>query len=71
MKKKYIIGIIKVEINFNVKDKNKLQEIKKLMIDSITAPKSYIREINRKELISMRETRKKHLSVMNPNPNII
>ena len=56
--KKYITGIVEGEIDEYVNDKNLLPEIKKLMINSFTTAQSFIREINGKESVSMRETRK-------------
>ena len=56
--KKYITGIVEAEINEYVKDKTKLEEIKAIMIKSFTTAQSFIRDINGKESVSMRETRK-------------
>ena len=56
--KKYITGIVEAEINDYIKNKNILDIIKKLMIDTFTTAQSYIKEKNGKESVSMRETRK-------------
>ncbi len=56
--KKYITGIVEAEINDYVNDKNILNEIKQLMIDTFTTAQSFIKERNGKESVSMRETRK-------------
>ena len=56
--KKYITGIVEAEINEYVKNKDKLNDIKQLMIDSFTTAQSFIKEKNGKESVSMRETRK-------------
>ena len=56
--KKYITGIVEAEVNDYVKDKNKLEEVKNLMVKSFTLAQSFIRDIQGKESVSMRETRK-------------
>ena len=56
--KKYITVIVEAEINDFVKDKSKLQEIKKLIISAFINAQSFIKEKNGKESVSMRETRK-------------
>ena len=56
--KKYITGIVEAEIDAYINDKSKLQEIKNLMITSFISAQSFIKEINGKESVSMRETRK-------------
>ena len=59
--KKYITGIVEAEIDVYVSDKldeGKFQDIKNLMITSFTSAQSFIKDINGKESVSMRETRK-------------
>jgi len=56
--KKYITGIVEAEIEEYVKDKTKLNDIKKIMIDTFTTAQAFIKEKNGKESVSMRETRK-------------
>ena len=56
--RKYITGIVEAEINDYVKDKKKLEDIKKLMIETFISAQSFIKEKNGKESVSMRETRK-------------
>ena len=56
--KKYITGIVEAEIGEYVKDKAKINDIKKIMIDTFTTAQAFIKEKNGKESVSMRETRK-------------
>ena len=56
--KKYITGIVEAEINDYVNNKNILNKIKQIMIDTFTTAQSFIKEKNGKESVSMRETRK-------------
>ena len=56
--KKYITGIVEAELNDYVQDKSKLEEIKSIMIKSFITAQCFIRDINGKESVSMRETRK-------------
>ena len=56
--KKYITGIVEAEIGEYVKDKEYLNDIKKMMIDTFTTAQAFIKEKNGKESVSMRETRK-------------
>ena len=56
--KKYITGIVEAEIDEYVKDKSKLEEIKKIMINAFIEAQTFIKKINGNESVSMRETRK-------------
>ena len=56
--RKYITSIVNAEINDYVIDKNKLQGIKELMIESFMKAQTFIKHKNGKESVSMRETRK-------------
>ena len=56
--KKYFCEIVESEINDYVKDKTILDGIKSIMIKAFTTAQSFIRNINGKESVSMRETRK-------------
>ena len=56
--KNYITGIVEAEINEYINDKNLLNKIKQLMIDTFTSAQSFIKARNGKESVSMRETRK-------------
>lgn len=56
--KKYIAGIFEAEIEEYVKDKNILNDIKKLIIDTFTTAQIFNKDKNGKKSVSMRETRK-------------
>ena len=56
--RKYITSIVNSEIDEYVQDKGMLEEIKNIMINSFMTAQSFIKLINGKESVSMRETRK-------------
>ena len=56
--KRYITGIVEAEIEEYVNNKNILEEVKNLIIQSFLIAQEFIREKNGKESVSMRETRK-------------
>ena len=56
--KRYITGIVEAEIGEYINNKNILDEVKNLIIQSFLTAQEFIRNKNGKESVSMRETRK-------------